>query len=164
MIGELVLGALLFVSGEGHPSIHPARADVYVELPDVPAMLRAYASAPLVRLLADPELEELAAAAGSTGFDVATLLARGGLRPLDKFFEMSPEFEKLEDSQKWINESGLVVAFVVDGQAAPVTAAYKAFLEALKTGADKKAVGEAFKALEAEIVKNEAELRKFAGI
>jgi hypothetical protein len=40
----------------------------------------------------------------------------------------------------------------------------KAVQDAIKSGKDKKAVAEAFKALEAEITKNEAELRKFAGI
>jgi hypothetical protein len=133
-------------------------------------------------------------------WSIENLLSKGGLRPLKQLFEIGPDGIKPGDGAKLINELGLVVAFVMDGNCAPVTEKLKAVQALIKEnkyeptaekadkGAkndksagtekaaakpekadkekgdkEKKALKEAFAALEAEIIKNEAELRKFAG-
>jgi hypothetical protein len=95
---------------------------------------------------------------------VQNILAQGGLRPIKQILEFGLRLDQGTDGAKLISEAGLLVAFCVDGTCAPVKEKFKVAQEAIKSGKDKKAVGEAFKALEAEIVKNDAELRKFAGI
>ena len=97
-------------------------------------------------------------------WSVKNILSQGGLRPLKQLFEFNLRSEAAADATKLINESGLVTAFIVDGKCAAVTEKFKAVQEAIKAGKDKKATAEAFTALEAEVIKNEAELRKFAGI
>lgn len=95
---------------------------------------------------------------------VQNILAQGGLRPIKQILEFNLRLDQGADGAKLISEAGLLVAFCIDGTSAPVKEKFKAVQEAIKSGKDKKAVGEAFKALDAEITKNEAELRKFAGI
>ncbi|MBL8858498.1 MAG: hypothetical protein JNL28_08350 [Planctomycetes bacterium] len=95
---------------------------------------------------------------------IGNLLKLGGMRPLKQVLDCRIKPADPDDVSKLIKETGLVVAFMVDGKCAPVMEKHKALKEALKSGADKKAVDEAVKALEAEILKNEAELRKFAGL
>lgn len=97
-------------------------------------------------------------------WSVKNLAGRGGLRPLKAVFECEITNEGGEDSQKLTSEVGLVMAFVVDGDCAPVKEKWKAVQEAMKSGKDAKGIGEAAKAVEAEVLKHEAELRKFAGL
>ncbi len=57
------LTALLFLSlasSGDHAALHPADANLYLEVPNVPAALEAYRQAPLVRLLQDEEIGALA--------------------------------------------------------------------------------------------------------
>lgn len=162
-------------------------------------------------------------------WSVDSILKKGGLRPLKQIFEFTITADP-DDARKLINESGLVVAFILDGKCAPVTEKFKAVQAALrgegsdkgdkpgkpervdkpakmegpshaqkgdagqkgdkgkndkggkgdkpadKGGAgdkaeksdkaekDRKALKEAFDALVAEVIKQETELRKFAGI
>lgn len=88
---------------------------------------------------------------------------RGGLRPLKQILEFDLTVDGGADSEKLINEAGLVVAFLLDGGNAAIAPKLGAFQEAIRSGKDRKGVGEAAKALEAEIMKQEAELKKFAG-
>jgi hypothetical protein len=89
---------------------------------------------------------------------------RGGLRPLKQLLEFDLKVEGGADSEKLINEAGLVVAFLLDGGNAAIAPKLATFQEAIRSGKDKKAMAEAAKALETEIVKQEAELKKFAGL
>lgn len=97
-------------------------------------------------------------------WSVESLLKVGGLRPIKQVLEFSLHTADPTDTGKLINESGLVMAFIMDGKCAPVVEKHKALQEALKSGKDKKELAEVVKALEAEIIKNEVELRKFAGL
>lgn len=97
-------------------------------------------------------------------WSVQNILKSGGLRPLKQVFECKLKPGDPEDTSKLINETGLIMSFVVDGNCAPVMEKHKAFLGALKTAKDRKPVDEAARALETEITKHETDLRKFAGL
>jgi hypothetical protein len=56
------------------------------------------------------------------------------------------------------------MAFVVDGECAPVSAKFKVLQEAIRDGKDGRSITLASNALQAEVEKHETELRKFAGI
>ncbi len=55
MISTLVLalGAAL-PGGEGHAALHPADAELFLELPDAPGLVAAYGAAPMVQTFRDP--------------------------------------------------------------------------------------------------------------
>jgi hypothetical protein len=97
-------------------------------------------------------------------WSVANIQARGGLRQLKQILDFNLTVEGGVDSEKLINESGLVMAFLLDGGNADATEKLKRFQVALTTGKDKKDLGEAEKALDAAILKHEADLKKFAGL
>jgi hypothetical protein len=88
------------------------------------------------------------------------LAGRGGLRPLAEVlaFELDPDDR--EDGLKLLLEAGLVVAFVVDGECAPVAAAHAELKRVLAAGAARKSHVEA---LTRAVVANEAALRAFVG-
>ena len=95
-------------------------------------------------------------------FAIAHYIAnRGGMSQLDQIFELSLSLDDIPGSEKKIFESGLVVAFVLDGKCAPAIEKLMAFKDAWKSGKDVK---KALKDLESAIEKNEPALRKFAGI
>lgn len=56
---------------------HPAGVDVYVEVPDVAAVERAYASVPLVKFCADPDVLKLSELLAAFGADVPAIAKRG---------------------------------------------------------------------------------------
>jgi hypothetical protein len=85
----------------------------------------------------------------------------GGIDPLDSILAFGLTLEDVSKSAKLINQSGLVVAFMLDGKCTPVVQAHQAFKDAFKNGKDLKA---SIKGLEDALRKNEGELRKFAGI
>jgi hypothetical protein len=91
-------------------------------------------------------------------WSVENLARRGGLDPCATIFEMklSPENP---DSEKLISEAGLLVAFMVDGDCAPVKEAHAALKAALKSRTN---VDKAVTALQAALEKNADQLRKFA--
>jgi hypothetical protein len=97
------------------------------------------------------------------GWSIQNLMAKGGMRPLKQIFSGELSFESLDDSAKLLNELGLVVAFILDGKCAPVSAKYGAMKNAARTG-DAKAVDAAAKELEAAVIENEKALLEFAGI
>jgi hypothetical protein len=92
------------------------------------------------------------------------LLKAGGLRPLKQVLACNLHPKDPDDTAKMINETGLVMAFVVDGNCAPVIEKHKAFRAAFQAGKTGKELNETITALNAEIIKNEADLRKFAGL
>ena len=54
---QLVASLALALAPAGdHAALHPAGANLYVDLPDLPGAVEAYAHAPLVRLVQDPEV------------------------------------------------------------------------------------------------------------
>lgn len=97
-------------------------------------------------------------------WSIANIQARGGLRQLKQILDFNLTVEGGVDSEKLINESGLVVAYLLDGGNAAVTDKFKKLQAAITSNKDKKAVAEAAKALDAEILKSDADLKKFAGL
>ena len=95
-------------------------------------------------------------------WSVSNIERRGGLDPLEKMFE----FELAVDSEanaaqsgKLINQAGLVVSFILDGDCEPVQAAHESWKEALASGKDVEA---ATKGLIDALIENEGALRKHA--
>jgi hypothetical protein len=92
-------------------------------------------------------------------WSLSNLRERGGLRALDELFAFPLDPEKRDDSLQLLIESGLLVAFAVDGGCAPVAEAHAALRTALAQGASPtKPVA----ALEQALRANEAALRAFA--
>lgn len=97
-------------------------------------------------------------------WSIESLLKRGGLPKIADVLEFEPANENADATQTWFNEIGLLMYFMVDGKCAPVTEKLLALQEALKIGKDAKTFAAAAKALSAELVKHESDLRKFAGL
>jgi hypothetical protein len=93
-----------------------------------------------------------------------SLLRAGGLRPLKQVIAFSLHPGDPTDTSKLINEAGLVMSFVMEGNNAAVTEKLKAFRAAFQAGKTGKELNETINALNTEIQKDEAELRKFAGL
>lgn len=94
-------------------------------------------------------------------WSVSNIQSRGGLRPLQRIFDGRLDSNDVADSQKLLNERGLVVAFVVDGECAPVVEAHRAFQADLAAG---KPTARAIERLVKQVLASEGELRKFAGL
>ncbi len=85
----------------------------------------------------------------------------GGPRPLKDVFATGLDAADMPGSSKWLNETGLVVSFILNGRNADVSAAHGAFKQALKSGGDTEA---AVEALQEALLKHEGEPRKYAGM
>jgi hypothetical protein len=94
-------------------------------------------------------------------WSIGRVAAQGGLDAIEKILKCDLSLDDPARSDKLILESGLVMAFVLDGKCAPVTEKHAAFKAAMNAGKDIKRAGAA---LEDAVHKNEAALRKFAGI
>jgi len=94
-------------------------------------------------------------------WSIGRVAAQGGLDSIETILKCDISLDDAAKSDKLILESGLVMAFVLDGKCAPVTEKLAAFKLAMNTGKDVKKAGTA---LEEAVHKNEAALRKFAGI
>ncbi len=93
-------------------------------------------------------------------WSLENLKGRGGLRPLDEVFEFKLDPDNREDGLKLLIESGLLVAFAVDGECAPVKAALDELQRALPADRFRPSlVTNLMDALRA----NEAQLHTFAG-
>ena len=79
----------------------------------------------------------------------------------DKIFAFGVSLDDAQASSKLLNEVGLVVAFVVDGDCKPVVEKHAALKAAIAKGTG---IDTACTALQQEIQKNEAKLREFAGL
>jgi hypothetical protein len=94
-------------------------------------------------------------------WSIENIARSGGLDPLDRIFEFAVTSDDPVTSAKLINESGLLVAFLLDGKCAPVAEAHGAVKAALRSGEDPT---KAFRKLEKELRDNEAKISAFAGI
>ena len=93
-------------------------------------------------------------------WSISNILGRGGLRPLPKLLEGELTVDKPEDSGRMINELGLIVSFIVDGNCAPVKAQHGLFKETMASG---KGFSEAAAALAQVLLAHEKDLRAYAG-
>ena len=92
-------------------------------------------------------------------WSLENLKSRGGLRPLEQVFAFDLDPDRRDDGQKLLIEAGLLVAFAVDGDCAPVGAALLELQRALATGRFRPSL---VSALEDSIRASEARLRAFA--
>jgi hypothetical protein len=92
------------------------------------------------------------------------LIRVGGLDPIDTILACSLSLEQFDASTKLLNETGLLMHFILDGKHPPVAEAHGALKAAFKAGKDPKALKLAFTNLETALKKSEAEFRKFAGM
>lgn len=97
-------------------------------------------------------------------WSVENILRQGGLNPLRQIFAMDLGFETDEDKDraaKLVNEAGLLVAFVLDGDVPEVKQAHEGVKTAIQSG---EGITESVAALEKAIEAAEPKLRKFAGL
>jgi len=92
------------------------------------------------------------------------LVRVGGLDPLDTILACALSLDQLDASAKLMNETGMLVHFILDGKCMPVVEAHGALKAALKNAKDPKEIRTAFTALESTLKKHESDFRKFAGI
>jgi hypothetical protein len=99
-------------------------------------------------------------------WSIQNLVSRGGLPEVDEVLRGRPGFDP-EETKKWMNATGLVVAFVLDGENKTVAKAHEKFVKAMgafredpKRG--RKGLGKAIDGLEKALEKNEKKFRAFA--
>ncbi len=136
--------------------------DLFWEEKKLPEWFRCGAAVYAERYAADnaaPDLEGGPLALRARSID--NLRRMGGLDPFERIFEFRLTLEDRSGSSKLMNQAGLLVAFIIDGDCKPVVARHLALKNAIKK---RKGVERASRALEKEIVKNESQLRAFSGL
>jgi hypothetical protein len=88
------------------------------------------------------------------------LRRRGGLRPLSQVIDRARVARDPADLKDWLMEVGLVVSFILDGNAPAVRDAHRALRATIAAGGDPAAD---FERLEAVLLAHEADLRAYAG-
>jgi hypothetical protein len=133
--------------------------DFYAEK-KVPAWFRYGAASYVERYYVDAYLGQGGDPLWARKWSIENIARRGGLDGLPTIFELKigPD---VQDSDKLISETGLLVAFILDGDCAPVKKAHQEVKDALKAGENPAS---AFKALEAALDKNADKLRAFANL
>lgn len=127
----------------------------------LPQWLRYGACAYAERYMLDAFIKAGGDPAWMRKWSIENIANKGGIDPLDAILSLPLTLEDTSKSGKLINQAGLIVSFILDGKCTPVVQAHQAFKDAFKNGKDLKP---SVKALEDALRKNEAELRKFAGI
>jgi hypothetical protein len=127
----------------------------------IPRWLRYGIASYCERYLRDPSV-----AAGADGqwafrdWAIGQVRAGGELDALEVIFGLAIDANDPGGSARRIQEAGLLVSFLLDGDCAPVKAAHAAFREALIAG---KGQAEAATALQQALVEHTAELKAYAG-
>jgi hypothetical protein len=135
--------------------------DEFWEEKKLPRWFRYGACAYVERYVTDPFIKQGGDPYWMRKWSIENIVNKGGIDPIDSILTFQPTLDDVTKSQKWINQTGLLMSFVLDGKCAPVTQAHQALKDAFKTGKDLKP---ALKALEEALRKNETELRKYAGV
>jgi hypothetical protein len=94
-------------------------------------------------------------------WSVENLRAGGGLDPLATILAFEPSAQDKLATAKMLNQFGLLVSYVLEGQNPAVTEAHGALTRTL---AERKHPGKAVKELEKHLLQNESGLRTFAGL
>ena len=131
----------------------------------IPRWFRYGAASYVERFAKDPTVPESGDAWGLRTFAFGEVKKTGGLRKLEDVFAFGLNINDIPNSTRLYHEAGLVVSYLLDGSGGDKGLAEKheAFKTALASGkaADAKA---AATALQAEILKHDADIRKFAGL
>lgn len=88
-------------------------------------------------------------------------LKEGGIRPFDEIFAFNLSLNDIPGSGSMIQEAGLLVSFMLDGDSTEVRNAHQAFKAALRKG---EGVDEAVHALERTLVENRNSLLEYASL
>lgn len=126
----------------------------------LPAWLRYGGAVYAERFFRDDTVAEGGDPWWARAWSIDNITQRGGLRPLAEVLAFDLDPDEREDAQKLLIEAGLVVAFTVDGECAPVTTAHAEMKKAL---VERRPVAKAVEALTEALFAHEAELRAFAG-
>jgi hypothetical protein len=94
-------------------------------------------------------------------WSLENLVQKGGLRPLEEIFAFPADPDDREDSLRLYIECGLLVAFMVDGDCAPVEELHEKLKRTLGRG---RLHARTLRDLEEALVEHESELRAFAGL
>ncbi len=94
-------------------------------------------------------------------WSVENIARMGGLDPLEQVFAFQLDADKRDASRKLLNEAGLIVAFLVDSECAPVRAAHDDFKRALLAG---RLTPKVISAMVDAVTAHQAELKAFAGL
>jgi hypothetical protein len=88
------------------------------------------------------------------------IVAKGGMRPIKKLFTDKVDVNN-PDSAKLLNERGMLIAFLIDGDVEELKGKHFELKQRFKKG---ESVESTIKDIEKLIIKHEQELRKFAGL
>ncbi len=135
--------------------------EAFLEEKQVPDWFRAGAASYVSRYFLDPFSNDRT---WPRKWSAENILRRGGLDPLTQIyrFELGFDSDQSKDrSAKLLNEAGLLLAFVLDGDVPEVKHAHAEAKAALRSGKD---VAAAFQKLEKAIEAAEPALRSFAGL
>ncbi len=133
----------------------------YQEEKQLPGWLRYGGAVYAERYFFDETTPEDGDAWWARKWSLENLRGRGGMRDLNSIlaFELNPE--EPEDGLKLLIESGLLVAFMVDGTCEPVRAAHAELKTALRAG---RALAKQIEALEEALRNSSEELKAFAAL
>jgi hypothetical protein len=125
----------------------------------LPKWLRYGAASYVERFFIDDQVGEGGNPMWAREWALTNMRDKGGLRTLERVFEFNLDANDITGSAQLINEAGLVIAFILDGECKPVIDAHQKLKAMLKAGEDTK---EALEELQEALIKNEKKLRKFA--
>lgn len=94
-------------------------------------------------------------------WSVSNIGNKGGLEPLERVFAFELDPRDCSRTIKLLNQAGLMVAFLLDGDVPQVQAAHAALVQAFTSGGD---VDAASRALEQVLVEHQDALRTFSGL
>lgn len=126
---------------------------------ELPLWLRYGACSYVERYFRDPDAEENPWWPRDWALD--NVRAGGGLLPLEQVLDFRLDPNDPETSGRLIQQAGLLVSFVLDGECKPVIDAHRAFKAALRAG---EGLDEAREDLEESLTTNEKRLRRYAGV
>jgi hypothetical protein len=131
----------------------------------IPRWFRYGAASYIERYMKNPEAAEGKSPWDLRDFAFGEIKKTGGLQKLEDVFAFKLDIAKPDESTRLYHESGLVVAYLMDGAEGDkkVKAAHEAFKAALKSGV-RKDIATAVAALQKELAGNEREIKKFAGL
>lgn len=94
-------------------------------------------------------------------WSVQNIVSRGGMRPVPEIFSEPLDGGEAVDAGKLLNERGLVVAFMVDGEVPALQEAHAELRAKIQAGED---LEKAFARIEQLVAQNEQRLREFADL
>lgn len=94
-------------------------------------------------------------------WSVENLNIRGGLIPLSMFFGRNLDVTDEASAGRWINQCGLLMAFILDGGFDDVVMAHRELVEAVASGAKTKSIQKLVLELQAKLTEHEVDIRTF---